>query len=98
MRLLVAALIAALLLVPSLVRARQALDLGRTATATSSFSKSADIPPDHVSVPPDPAVTVIDVDAVLHPADSFVVSHQESLPDQPDPLDTDALRGPPRHV
>jgi len=77
MRLLVAALIAALLLVPSLVRARQALDLGRTATATSSFSKSADIP---------------------HPADSFVVSHQESLPDQPDPLDTDALRGPPRHV
>jgi hypothetical protein len=95
MRTVVSAVIIALLLVPALVRAQQAIDTGRTATATSSFSRSANVPPDHVSVAPDLAVTLLDVEAVLHPVRGFVVSPEQTLPDSPDLLDTDTLRGPP---
>ncbi|HZR22722.1 MAG TPA: hypothetical protein VFA59_03985 [Vicinamibacterales bacterium] len=88
-------LIVALLLVPSLVRAQQRLDVGRTASAVSSFTKSVDVPPDAVNVTPDVAVTLIDIEAVLHPVRGFVVAPEQTLPDTPDLLDTDTLRGPP---
>jgi hypothetical protein len=86
-------LIASLLLVPVLVRAQQALDPGRTPMA--SFSKSVDVPPDTVSIAPDLSVTLIDIEAVFHPAQAIVVSN-DRLPDAPDLLDSDTLRGPPR--
>lgn len=80
---------------PSLVRAQQRLDVGRTASAVSSFTKSVDVPPDHVSVTPDLVVTLIDIEAVLHPVRGFVVAPEQTLPPSSDLLDTDALRGPP---
>ncbi len=85
-------MIVSLLLVPALARAQQTLDPGHIPTA--SFSKSVDVPPDTVSVAPDLAVTLIDIDAVLHPL-APVVSSNDRLPDAPDLLDTDSLRGPP---
>jgi hypothetical protein len=95
MRTTASALIVALLLVPALARAAQAIDPGRQASVASGFSKSVDVPPDHVSVAPDLSVTLIDVDAVLHPVRGFAVSPEHALPDTPDLLDTDTLRGPP---
>jgi len=88
-------LIVALLLVPALARAQQALDIGRTASATSSFSRSGNVPPDHVSVAPDLAVTLIDIEAVLHPVQPPALSMTETLPDSPDLIESDTLRGPP---
>lgn len=93
-RTVIAALVVALLVVPAMARAQQVLDSGRTATVTSSFSKSIDVPPDHISVTPDLAVALIDVEAVLHPVRGFV-SPEQTLLDPPDLLDTDTLRGPP---
>jgi len=78
--------------VPALARAQQALDPGRTPTA--SFSKSVDVPPDTVSVAPDLAVTLIDIDAVFHSAEPLVAI-DDRVPDAPDLLDGDSLRGPP---
>jgi hypothetical protein len=89
---LVGLVIVSLLLVPSLARAQQTLDPVRTSTA--SFSKSVDVPPDTVSVAPDLSVTLLDIEAVFHPADPAVVS-DDRLPDAPDLLDSDSLRGPP---
>jgi uncharacterized protein YggE len=94
-RSLAALLIVSVLVVPALARAGQALDLGRRPSVTSSFSRSVDVPPDLVSVTPDVAVTLIDVEAVLHPVRGFVVSPEQTLPDTRDLLDTDTLRGPP---
>jgi hypothetical protein len=87
--------IVSLLLVPALARAQQSLDSGRTPTA--SFSKSVDVPPDTVIVAPDLSVTLIDIDAVLHPGELTLVA-DDRLPAAPDLLDTDALRGPPAAV
>ena len=92
MRSLIGLLVASLFLVPSLTRARQALDPGHRTTA--SFSKSVDVPPDTVSVAPDPSVTLIDIDAVFHPAEPIVAS-DDRVPDAPELFDPDALRGPP---
>jgi len=91
-RSVVGLVVLSLFFVPCLVRAQQALDPIRTPTA--SFSKSVDVPPDTVSVTPDVAVTLIDIEAVLHPAASIVVS-DDRLPDAPDLLDGESLRGPP---
>ena len=81
-----------MLLVPALARAQQVLDPGHRPAA--SFSKSVDVPPDTVSVAPDLAVTLIDIDAVFHPAAPVIVN-DDRLSDAPDLLDGDTLRGPP---
>jgi hypothetical protein len=86
--------IVSLLLVPALVRAQQSLDPVRS---TTSFSRSVDVPPDTVSVAPDLSVTLLDIEAVFHPADPVVVS-DDRVPDAPDLLDSDSLRGPPTIV
>jgi hypothetical protein len=91
-RSVVGLVVLSLFFVPVLVRAQQAIDPIHTPTA--SFSKSVDVPPDTVSVTPDVAVTLIDIEAVLHPAASIVVS-DDRLPDAPELLDGDSLRGPP---
>ncbi len=92
MRSLLGLLIVSLLLVPALARAQQTLDPGRTPTA--SFSRSVDVPPDTVSIAPDLSVTLIDIDTVFHPAQR-IVACDDQLPDAPDLLDADTLRGPP---
>lgn len=92
MRSVLGLVILSLFLVPALARAQQSLDSGRRPTA--SFSKSVDVPPDTVSVAPDLSVTLIDIDAVFHPVASLLVA-DDQLPDAPDLLETDALRGPP---
>jgi len=91
-RSLIGLVVVSLLLVPVLARAQQALDPGHTPTA--GFSRSVDVPPDTVSVAPDVSVTLIDIEAVLHPA-APPVAGDDRLPDAPDLLETDALRGPP---
>jgi hypothetical protein len=91
-RSLIGLVIASLLLVPVLARAQQTLDPGRTPTA--GFSKSVDVPPDTVSIAPDLSVTLIDIEAVFHPAQPIVTA-DDRLPDAPDLLDSDSLRGPP---
>jgi hypothetical protein len=95
MRTVLATLVVALLVVPALARAQQTLDPGRGATTTSSFSKSVDVPPDYVSVAPDLSVTLLDIEAVLHPVHGSIVCLEQTLPVAPDFLDSDPLRGPP---
>ena len=87
-------LIASLFIVPAAARVAQALDPGRHASATSSFSKSADVP-DPVVIVRDVSCTAIDIDALLHPIARSVVVFGDRLPALPDPLDFDFLRGPP---
>jgi hypothetical protein len=88
-------IVLSLLLVPALARANQSLDLGKRPSAAAKFTKSFDIPPDFVVVAPDRAVTAVDVDALQHPAASTPAVHPETLPNDPELLDADALRGPP---
>ena len=88
-------IVLSLLLVPALARANQSLDLGKRPTAAAKFTKSFDVPPDFVVVAPDRAVIAIDADALQHPAAGTAWVHPETLPDDPDLLDADTLRGPP---
>ena len=94
-RLLALGVIVSLLLVPALARAGQSLDLGTRPTAAASFTKSFDFPPDTVVVVPDQTFTAIDIDQLRHPAARDVGVHPETLPNAPDLLDADTLRGPP---
>jgi len=97
-RLAVTGLILSLLLVPALARAGQPLDCGARPTATASFTKSFDAPPNLVVVAPDRTFTVLDLESLRHPAARDVAALAESLPDDPDLLAADTLRGPPSPI
>ena len=88
-------IVLSLLFVPALARANQSLDLGKRPTAAAKFTKSFDVPPDFVVIAPDRAVTAVDVAALQHPVAGTEAVHPETLPDDPDLRDADALRGPP---
>src|SRR5262252_3174974 len=90
-------IVLSLLLVPTLVRASQSLDLGRRPTAAAKFTKSFDNPPDFVVVVPDYSFTPVDMEALRHPEAPDVAAHPELLPGDPDLLDADPLRGPPSY-
>jgi hypothetical protein len=94
-RLFAVGVILSLLLVPALTRAGQPLDAGRRPTATSSFTKSFDFPPDLVVVAPDLTFIPLDTEQLRHPVARDVAGHPETLPNAPDLLDADSLRGPP---
>jgi hypothetical protein len=84
-----------LLVVPALARATQSLDLGRRPTAAAKFTKSFDVPPDFMVVAPDRSETPVDHHALLHPVARMGAAQPEALPNDPDLLDADPLRGPP---
>ncbi|HEY6211660.1 MAG TPA: hypothetical protein VIW45_05210 [Vicinamibacterales bacterium] len=97
-RAVVIGLMLSLLLVPALARAGQQLDFGARPTAASSFSRSVDVPRDLVVIVPDRSSTHLDVETLRHPAAADVAVHPETLPDDPDRVDADTLRGPPSVV
>ena len=88
-------IVLSLLLVPALARANQSLDLGKRPTAAAKFTKSFDVPPEFVVVAPDRSEAAIDTEVLQHPAARAGQVHPETLPDDPDLLDADTLRGPP---
>jgi len=87
-------LVAVLICVPALTRVHQPLDPSK-ASASFSFRKSVDHPPDKVGAPSLTAVVatpLVTLDAPrVHPAPVAAVAHHSQVEDAPD-----SLRGPPR--
>ena len=87
-----AAVLLALLCVPSLTRAEQALDPGRGVNLSSGFSKSGNRPPDPVVTVPDFSPVHLIWRIVVHAPHRVLT--EESLPTSPF-LAVAGLRAPP---
>jgi hypothetical protein len=90
-----ATLVLSLLLVPAIARAAQRLDVHLHAVTTVTFSKSFDVPPDPVVVPPDYSVNPIDAEVLLEPIGSVAPASDEVLPQIPFVSPVQPLRAPP---
>jgi hypothetical protein len=93
-RILALLFVAALALVPSLTRARQALD-----TRPAASFRDVEVRPDPDVLPAElPPCSPLEVSAVLQPLDEFVDALTRPLPTPPVRSDGDALRAPPAAV
>jgi len=87
-------LIAVLICVPALTRVHQPLDPSK-ASASFSFRKSVDHPPDKMGAPALTATVstplLSDDEPCVHPAPAAAVAYHSQVDDSPD-----SLRGPPQ--
>ncbi len=93
-----AALVLALLIVPALTRAGQALETGPRTAQASGFHKASDFPPAPVLVTPDRTRTAEEVVRRARPLHSDIVRTDEALPTAPVVILVDSLRAPPARL
>jgi hypothetical protein len=86
-------LVAALVLVPAVGRARQRVDLPNAKPRLSAPYRSVDVRPAPILVAPD--TSAVRADAGTDEARQFVELTDQALPPGPDVVDRGTLRGPP---